>query len=321
MIADESGRLDRVLASHFNEVSRARFQNLIADSQVSVNGRTIVEAKHAVKPGDAISAVLPPAGTFEPQAEVMELHIIYEDDDLLVLDKPAGLVVHPGPGNWSGTLVNGIIAHCGDSLSGIGGIKRPGIVHRIDKNTTGLLVVAKTDLAHQSLSAQFASHGRDGRLQRAYDALVWGEPDRRRATIDQPIARHATSRQKMAVSKSNAARAAITHYEVTETFPPGDHPAIVSRVRCRLETGRTHQIRVHMAHIGHPILGDAVYGAGHKASATKLADAARTALQNLNRQALHASLLGFEHPVSGEQLIFESPLPQDFQNLLDALKP
>ncbi|MGI9464128.1 MAG: RluA family pseudouridine synthase [Aestuariivirgaceae bacterium] len=315
MTADENGRLDRVLAGHFNDVSRARFQSLIAGSQVSVNGRTIVEAKHPVKPGDTISAAVPPADEPEPQAEAMDLNIVFEDEQVLVTDKPAGLVVHPGPGNWSGTLVNGIIAHCGDSLSGIGGIKRPGIVHRIDKDTSGLLVIAKTDLAHKSLSAQFAAHGRDGRLERAYDALIWGEPARRRAAIDAPIARHTSNRQKMAVSKSSTARTAITHYEVTAAYPSAN----VTRVRCKLETGRTHQIRVHMAHIGHPIVGDAVYGSGFKASASKLPEAARSALKQLDRQALHASLLGFQHPASGAQLVFRSPLPEDFQRLADTL--
>ena len=201
-----------MLAGLSAEISRARFQNLIASGNVSVNGRTIVEAKHRVKPGDEITAQLPPAEEAEPQGEAMDLDIIFEDDDVLVVNKPAGLVVHPGPGNWTGTLVNGIIAHCGGSLSGIGGIKRPGIVHRLDKDTSGLLVIAKNDRAHTSLSAQFAAHGRDGRLDRAYDALVWGQLARRRGTIDEPIGRHTNNRQKMAVSKSDTARRASTHY-------------------------------------------------------------------------------------------------------------
>ncbi len=309
-----------MLAGHFAEISRARFQNLIASGNVSVNGRTIVEAKHAVKPGDEILAQLPPPEDPEPVGEPMDLDIVHEDDDLLVIDKPAGLVVHPGPGNWSGTLVNGIIAHCGSSLSGIGGIRRPGIVHRLDKETSGLLVVAKNDPAHAALSAQFAAHGRDGRLERAYDALVWGQPAHRRGTIDEPIGRHSTNRQKMAVSRADSARRAVTHYEIAETYPEAAAPAIVSLVRCRLETGRTHQIRVHMAHIGHPILGDAVYGAGFKASAGKLPVSAQNALKTLNRQALHACELGFEHPGSGEKMRFSSQLPADLQDLVDHLR-
>ena len=308
------------MAGQFTNISRARFQNLIAAGHVTVNGRTIVEAKHRVKSGDEITARLPPAEEADPQGEAMDLNIVFEDSEVLVIDKPAGLVVHPGPGNWSGTLVNGILAHCGESLSGIAGIRRPGIVHRLDKDTSGLLVIAKTDPAHRSLSAQFAAHGRDGRLERTYDALAWGEPDRRRATIDQPIARHTTNRQKMAVSKSKTARRAVTHYEVAETFPVGTLPAKVSLVRCRLDTGRTHQIRVHMAHIGHPILGDAFYGAGYKASARNLPETARTALEQLGRQALHASVLGIQHPGSGEQLVFRSSPPDDLRKLLESMR-
>ncbi|NNE25095.1 MAG: RluA family pseudouridine synthase [Rhizobiales bacterium] len=317
--AADAGRLDKVLAGLCAGISRARFQSLIASGNVSVNGRTIVEARHPVKPGDEITARVPPAEEAEPEGEAMDLDIVHEDADVLVIDKPAGLVVHPGPGNWTGTLVNGIIAHCGDTLSGIGGIRRPGIVHRLDKETSGLLVIAKNDRAHASLSAQFAAHGRDGRLERAYDALVWGHPARRRGTIDEPIGRHPSNRQKMAVSRSPTARRAITHYEIGQFFPAGDAPGRVTRIRCRLETGRTHQIRVHMAHLGHPILGDAVYGSGFKASAGKLPQKAQSALAGLGRQALHASVLGFEHPTSGEIVSFASELPADFGKLLDAL--
>jgi 23S rRNA pseudouridine1911/1915/1917 synthase len=247
----------------------------------------------------------------------MALIIPYEDKDLIVIDKPAGLVVHPGAGNETGTLVNALIAHCGDSLSGIGGVRRPGIVHRLDKDTSGLLVVAKNDRAHHGLSEQFAAHGRDGRLARSYLALVWGVPERPRGTIAAAIDRSSANRQKMAVSRSAAARDAVTHYEVLEML---GKPPLASLVRCELETGRTHQIRVHMAHIGHPLLGDRVYGAGFRSSAAKLSGAAKDALNALNRQALHATTLGFDHPVSGKPLRFESPAPADFGTLLEALR-
>jgi 23S rRNA pseudouridine1911/1915/1917 synthase len=247
--------------------------------------------------------------------EAIDLDIVYEDDDLIVIDKPAGLVVHPAAGHDSGTLVNALLAHCGDSLSGIGGVKRPGIVHRLDKETSGLMVVAKTDRAHQALSEQFASHGRDGRLEREYLAIVWRVPERRHGTIDAALARSSTNRQKIAVSRSGTARSAITHYDVEEQF--GDVAALI---RCRLETGRTHQIRVHLAHIGHPVLGDPAYGKGFSASRSGLTEEARAALIALDRQALHAAVLGFDHPVTGKHLRFERAPPADMQRLLAALR-
>ncbi len=198
---------------------------------------------------------------------------MYEDDELIVIDKPAGLVVHPAAGNWTGTLVNALIAHCGDSLSGIGGVKRPGIVHRLDKDTTGLMVVAKTDRAHRALSRQFADHGRTGPLRRGYLAFVWGAPDRPRGTIDKPIDRHPHARDKMAVRAGG--REAITHWEVLERYPGTDGAPVASLLACRLETGRTHQIRVHLAPIGHPLLGDDVYGPGFKTKASQLGPEAR----------------------------------------------
>ena len=315
--ATAADRLDRALALAFPQVSRSRFQALIADGCVTVEGTTVTQARHKVEPGNRLGVVMPEPAAPEPGAETMDLSIAYEDDDVIVIDKPAGLVVHPGAGNETGTLVNALIAHCGDSLSGIGGVRRPGIVHRIDKDTSGLLVVAKTDLAHQGLAAQFAAHGRDGRLQRAYLAVVWGVPERRKGTIDAAIDRSSANRQKMAVSRGAAARHAVTHYEVVKTF---GSPPVASLVRCTLETGRTHQIRVHMAHIGHPLLGDAVYGSGFRSAAGKLPPAAREALKSLNRQALHAALLGFEHPRTGEPLQFESPAPDDLARLLSTLE-
>jgi 23S rRNA pseudouridine1911/1915/1917 synthase len=315
--AAAADRLDKALAAAFPDVSRARFQALIAEGAVSVEGATVTEGRHKVKPGDMLRVVLPEAAPALPQAEAMALHIVHEDKDLIVIDKPAGLVVHPGAGNETGTLVNALIAHCGDSLSGIGGVRRPGIVHRLDKDTSGLLVVAKNDKAHHGLSDQFAAHGRDGRLERSYLAIVWGVPERRQAVISAAIDRSTANRQKMAVSRGANAREAVTHYEVLETLGT---PPVASLVRCVLETGRTHQIRVHMAHIGHPLLGDGVYGSGFRTSAKKLSDAAREALNALNRQALHATSLGFEHPRTGQELHFDSPAPEDFATLLGALR-
>jgi 23S rRNA pseudouridine1911/1915/1917 synthase len=315
--AGAAGRLDRFLAEAFPQISRSRFQSLIAEGQVSVEGQAITLARHRLQPGNLVAVTLPPAVAPEPAGESIPLSIVHEDAEVIVIDKPAGLVVHPGAGNESGTLVNALIAHCGESLSGIGGVKRPGIVHRLDKETSGLLVVAKTDAAHQSLSHQFAAHGRDGRLERSYLAIVWGVPERNQGTISASLARSTTNRQKIAVSRAASAREAITHYEVLERF---GNPPVASLVRCHLETGRTHQIRVHLAHIGHPLLGDPTYGAGFRSSASRLAPAAKEALKSLNRQALHAGILGFEHPATGQALHFESPLPHDMTALLDALR-
>jgi 23S rRNA pseudouridine1911/1915/1917 synthase len=248
----------------------------------------------------------------------MALSIVYEDEDLIVIDKPPGLVVHPAAGHDSGTLVNALIAHCGESLSGIGGVKRPGIVHRLDKDTSGLLVVAKNDLAHQALAAQFADHGRTGPLERAYLAIVWGVPERRRGTVEAALARSTHNREKIVVVGEERGRYAITHYELLESLPPA--LPVASLVRCELETGRTHQIRVHMAHLGHPLLGDPTYGSGFKTKANRLAERSREALDVLDRQALHAAILGFEHPRSGEFLRFETPLPPNLAALLEALR-
>jgi 23S rRNA pseudouridine1911/1915/1917 synthase len=235
-----------------------------------------------------------------------------------VIDKPAGLVVHPAAGNRSGTLVNALVAHCGSSLSGIGGLKRPGIVHRLDKDTSGLMVVAKTDRAHRALGAQFADHGRCGPLRRGYLAFVWGAPGRPRGTIDKPIGRHPHSRVRMAVREDG--RQAITHWEALETYPGVTQGTpVASLLACRLETGRTHQIRVHLAAIGHPLLGDTVYGQGFRTKASQLAPAARAALSSLGRQALHAYLLAIEHPLDGNILEFRSELPEDLLRLHNSL--
>jgi 23S rRNA pseudouridine1911/1915/1917 synthase len=312
-------RLDRLLARAFPEVSRARFQALIAQGAVTVGGRTIGEARHRVKPGDEVAFTLPPAAPARPRAEAMALSILFEDADLLVLDKPAGLAVHPGAGRPSGTLVNALIAHCGESLSGISGEKRPGIVHRLDKDTSGLLVVAKSERALKGLQAQFAAHGRDKAMRRAYLAFVWGCPERAKGRIEAAIGRHPQHRTRMAVRPSGGRRA-VTRYEVVESYPAGARPSAASLVRCELETGRTHQIRVHMAHIGHPLLGDQAYGRGFAASASRLDEEARKALSALGRQALHAAELSFRHPVTGEDLRFRSPLPPELERLRTRLR-
>lgn len=318
--ADDTGkRLDAVLASRLDTLSRNRIQALIKSGDVTVSGRKIVEPKYRVNAGEQVTLAIPEPEDPEPKGEDIPLSIVFEDDHLIVVDKPAGLVVHPGAGNWTGTLVNALIHHCGDSLSGIGGVKRPGIVHRIDKDTSGLLVVAKTDTAHQGLSAQFADHGKTGPLERAYVALVWGAPSSLKGTIDANLARSQSNRQKIAVVKT-AGRHAVTHWQVKERFGPEDAPAVASLIECRLETGRTHQIRVHMAHIGHPLIGDDDYGAGFKTKINRLEEPLKSIVGDFPRQALHARLLVFAHPVTGETLRFESDYPTDFNNLLSALQ-
>jgi 23S rRNA pseudouridine1911/1915/1917 synthase len=314
-------RIDLVLTRLVPELSRSRAQGLIRDGHARCNGVTIREPKHRVKPGALLALDLPAPLPAAPAGENIPLTVVFEDAHLIVIDKPAGLVVHPAAGHATGTLVNALIAHCGDSLSGIGGERRPGIVHRLDKDTTGLMVVAKSDAAHQGLAEQFAAHGADGLLQRAYLALVWGGPRRPAGVVDAPLGRHNTERTKMAVVSSThaAGRHAVTHYAVEEKFRDEDQ-VVASLVRCQLETGRTHQIRVHMAHLGCPVLGDATYGRGFATRAVRLSDAARTELTALARQALHATLLGFTHPITGRAMRFESPPPADMAALLAALR-
>jgi 23S rRNA pseudouridine1911/1915/1917 synthase len=309
-------RLDRTLAQA-SDLSRSRLKALILAGAVTIGTRTIRDPGHRVNVGDAIAVAIPPDEAAAPLPENIPLNVVYEDEELIVIDKPKGLVVHPAAGNPSGTLVNALIAHCGASLSGIGGVKRPGIVHRIDKDTTGLMVVAKNDRAHRKLSAQFADHGRTGALEREYLAFVWGVPDRPRGVINAPLGRHPQARDKQAIRPDG--REAVTHWELLEKYQGNDGTPVASLIACRLETGRTHQIRVHLAHLGHPLLGDAVYGPGFKTKAALLSDAARMALDSLKRQALHARLLGFEHPVSGEALSFRSALPPDLAALRAAL--
>lgn len=310
------GRLDRVLAAHLGQMSRSRLKALILAGQVTMAGRTVRDPAAVVNSGETITVTLPPPEPAQPEGEPIPLTIVYEDDAVIVIDKHAGLVVHPAAGHASGTLVNALIAHCGHSLSGIGGIKRPGIVHRLDKDTTGLMVVAKTDRAHRSLSAQFADK-REGPLERDYLALVWGAPLRPHGTIDAPLDRHPHARDKRAVREGG--REAVTHWEIVERYLGLDRNPVASLLACRLETGRTHQIRVHLAHIGHPIMGDDSYAAGFKTKAARLSAEAREALAALARQALHAEHLSFVHPDTGQTLDFHAPLPADMEQLRAAL--
>jgi 23S rRNA pseudouridine1911/1915/1917 synthase len=315
--AEAGERMDRLLASRLQAVSRSRLKALILAGQATSAERTILDPGYRVRAGETIAITIPLPEPAEPEGEAIPLHIVYEDDGLIVIDKPAGLVVHPAAGNWTGTLVNALVAHCGDSLSGIGGVRRPGIVHRLDKDTSGLLVVAKTDAAHQALAKQFADHGRSGPLARAYLAFVWGVPDRPRGTIDAPLDRHPQARDKQAVRQGG--REAITHWELRERFLDAQGRSVASLLACELETGRTHQIRVHLAHIGHPLLGDTVYGAGFKTKAGLLNSDAQEALAALGRQALHAYLLGFSHPKTHDYVEFRSELPADLTRLRIAL--
>jgi 23S rRNA pseudouridine1911/1915/1917 synthase len=312
-------RLDRFLSERLPQLSRTRVQALIKEGHASCGGATIEDVKYRVKPGDRFELTLPPVAAPELGGEAIPLTIVYEDDALIVIDKPAGLVVHPGAGHATGTLVNALIAHCGTSLSGIGGVARPGIVHRLDKDTSGLLVVAKTDQAHHALADQFADHGRTGELERGYLALVWGAPERTHGKIDAPIGRHPTSRTKMAVLPAGKGREAVTHWRMLATFGRGDEP-IASLLECTLETGRTHQVRVHLAHIGHPLIGDPLYGQGFKSKLRKLPEPLSSKLASLDRQALHAATLAFVHPVTGTLLKFNSPLPEDLGEMVAAFE-
>jgi 23S rRNA pseudouridine1911/1915/1917 synthase len=313
-----SNRLDRVLAVREPELSRSRLKALILAGSVSLGGAPIRDPAYHVAPGDTITIDVPEAVAPEPAGEDIALDIVYEDDDIIVINKPSGLVVHPAAGHETGTLVNALIAHCGSSLSGIGGVKRPGIVHRLDKDTTGLMVVAKNDRAHQSLSEQFADHGRTGAMRRGYMAFAWDLPNRARGTVDAPIDRHPHAREKMAVRAGG--REAITHWELQEAFNGRDGKPAAALLACQLETGRTHQIRVHLAHVGHPLMGDSVYGPHFKTKASRLGPASQAALTALDRQALHAYLLALEHPRTGAILEWISDLPNDLLQLRDRLR-
>jgi 23S rRNA pseudouridine1911/1915/1917 synthase len=313
-----SNRLDRVLAVRRPELSRSRLKALILAGQVGIGSAAVRDPAYHVAKGDTITIDVPEAVAAEPSGEDIALDIVHEDDDIIVIEKPKGLVVHPAAGHETGTLVNALIAHCGTSLSGIGGVKRPGIVHRLDKDTSGLMVAAKNDRAHKSLTEQFADHGRTGAMRRGYLAFVWGVPNRQRGTVDAPIDRHPFAREKMAVREGG--REAITHWEIQETFNGRDGKPVAALLACQLETGRTHQIRVHLAHIGHPLMGDAVYGPHFKTKASHLGPRSQAALTALDRQALHAYLLALEHPQTGEILEWISNLPEDLTLLRDCLR-
>jgi len=316
-----SERLDRFLvkATEGAELSRTRLKSLIEEGAVLVDG-TAASASTKLRPGSIVGIVMPEPVDPIPHGEDIPLTIVFEDEHLLVIDKPAGIVVHPAAGHPTGTLVNALIHHCGDSLSGIGGVRRPGIVHRLDKDTSGLLVVAKSNAAHRGLAKLFADHGRELSLERAYHALVWNVPERTSGTVEAALGRHATDRQRMAVVADARGRFAITHWERLETYDaPEKAQPVASLVACMLETGRTHQIRVHMAHIGHPVMGDPLYAKGFKTKEAHLGTEARALLGSLGRQALHASILGFEHPVTHEEMHFESELPDDLEALRLAL--
>jgi 23S rRNA pseudouridine1911/1915/1917 synthase len=323
--ADEaaSGRIDAWLAARLEgDLSRSRVKALIEEGAVMMDGVRVAEPNRKIRPGVRVEIVMPAPADPEPKGQDIPLDVLHEDDDLIVLAKPAGLVVHPAAGNWTGTLVNALIHHCGESLSGIGGVRRPGIVHRLDKDTSGVMVVAKNDLAHRHLADQFADHGRSGPLERAYQALVWGRPERLAGTIDAPLGR-AGDRVKRAVKREAGgdAREAITHYRVVERFGEGeDGVALASLVECRLETGRTHQIRVHMTHIGHALIGDRDYGGAMRTKSNRLPDGLKAAVDAFPRQALHAYLLQFEHPRTGETMRFESALPDDMTRLVEGFR-
>jgi 23S rRNA pseudouridine1911/1915/1917 synthase len=313
-----SARLDRVLAVRLAQLSRSRLKALILAGSVTLRSAPVRDPAYHVSTGDTITIDVPEAVAAEPAGEAIALDIVYEDDDIIVIDKPKGLVVHPAAGHETGTLVNALIAHCGASLSGIGGVRRPGIVHRLDKDTTGLMVAAKNDRAHKSLTEQFADHGRTGAMRRGYMALVWDLPNRQRGTVDAPIDRHPYAREKMAVRESG--REAVTHWEIQESFNGRDGKPVATLLACQLETGRTHQIRVHLAHIGHPLLGDGVYGPHFKTKASHLGPQSQAALAALGRQALHAYLLTLEHPQTGAILEWISDLPEDLIHLRDNLR-
>ncbi len=303
-------RLDKMLAASFNDLSRSRLRALLDQGHVVFGGLTITDPSHRVKPGQVFEVRVPPPEQATPEPQAMPLRVVFEDDEVLVIDKAAGMVVHPAPGNRDQTLVNALLAHCGDSLSGIGGVCRPGIVHRLDKDTSGLLVVAKSDRAHAGLSSQFG----DRTISRTYAAVVWGVLNPLAGTVSGAIGRSRADRKKMAVVTA-VGRAAVTHYRQLRAF--GTAAALVE---CRLETGRTHQIRVHLASIGHPVIGDKAYGGGiTPARAKRVPETLKPMLGAFPRQALHARRLEFLHPTNGQPLAFEAALPEDISLLIAAL--
>ncbi|MEZ5666893.1 MAG: RluA family pseudouridine synthase [Alphaproteobacteria bacterium] len=314
--AQAGQRLDRALAEAAGGLSRTRIQALIAAGAVTpvTAHAPLCDVSYRVRVGEAFRIVPPAPADDRPLAQEIALDVVYEDAALIVVNKPAGMVVHPAPGNRDNTLVNALLAHCGDSLSGIGGVRRPGIVHRLDKDTSGLMVAAKTDAAHQGLAAQFAAHS----IERAYRAVVWGVPNPRRGTVEGAIGRSPRNRQKMAVV-ARGGKPATTHYAVAQLLAPTPAGPAMALVDCRLDTGRTHQIRVHLTAIGHPLVGDPVYGRADRRRRAELDEAARVAVDGFARQALHARTLGFDHPVGGARMAFVREAPDDFVRLVEVL--
>ncbi len=326
-IVDDAGigqRLDAFVAAQMPaHVSRSRIKDVVKQGGVTVNGQPCTSPNYRLKADEVISLEIPEPEEAIPQPENIKLDIFFEDDDLLVINKPAGMVVHPAVGHWNGTLVNALLYHCGDTLSGIGGVKRPGIVHRLDKETSGLLVVAKNEKSHAGLTAQFMDHGRSGALERTYLALVWGRPHHGRGTIETYLARSANNRKKRAVVKETFpdAKIAITHYNVVSDYgSDNDGLPVSSLIECSLETGRTHQIRVHMSHINHPLVGDQDYGKHFQTKENTLAPDTQAVVSKFKRQALHAAKLGFIHPATEEKMRFEAEIPHDFRKLLTAFE-
>ena len=315
--AEQAGeRLDRFLAAALPDLSRSRVQALLEQGAITRAGEIMEDANTRVKPGETYTVRVPEPAPALPEAQAIPLTVVHEDADLIVIDKPAGLVVHPAAGNPDGTLVNALIAHCGASLAGVGGVARPGIVHRLDKDTSGLLVAAKNDRAMASLARQFAART----IERAYHAAAWGSPRAGEGVIEGDIGRNPFDRKRMAVVR-NQGKPARTRYRMLERYG-SEARAFASLIECRLETGRTHQIRVHLAHLGHPLIGDSVYGRARKPprEKTEAEQRAYTAATEFPRQALHAWLLGFQHPSTHKHLRFESPWPEDFADLIATLR-
>jgi len=315
--AEHSGlRLDRFLALAFPDLSRSRLKSLLEQDAVRRASETIRDPNTRVKPGEIYEVCVPEPAAAIPEAQAIPLKVVYEDNDLIVIDKPAGLVVHPAAGNPDGTLVNALIAHCGVSLSGVGGVARPGIVHRLDKDTSGLLVAAKNDRAMASLARQFAART----IERAYNAAAWGAPRAGEGVIEGDIGRNPFDRKRMAIVRAQG-KPARTRYRMLERYGSEARP-FASLIECRLETGRTHQIRVHLAHLGHPLIGDSIYGRARRPPRAKneAEEKAYTAAVEFPRQALHAWLLGFQHSSLHKHMRFESPWPEDFAMLIGALR-
>ena len=315
---DAGDRLDRALQRHLPDLSRSRLKQLILDCCVGSDGpgggKVLRDPAQRVSPGQIVAVWLPEPEAAEPEAQSIALNVRFEDAHLIVIDKPAGMVVHPAPGNPEGTLVNALLAHCGPSLAGIGGIRRPGIVHRLDKDTSGLLVAAKTEAAHRALAENFAAR----RIERAYSAAVWGVPLPASGEVAGNIGRSAVNRKKMTVVPQSRGKPAVTRYRVERRFG-SQGSNLAALLECRLLTGRTHQIRVHLAHIGHSVIGDPVYGTRVRRAIASLGPAGAE-VAAFSRQALHARLLGFTHPATGEALRFESALPEDMARLISSLE-